>query len=177
MILNVNNLFQKIYAYTSPALIVPSQVLDQIKTASAKSTPKPFAIHEQYIPEVKARKLAAEGGDGEELDREGDEPAVPKPSKKTVPRKNAPENSVDGNGDEKKVGEWGYGKIRIDWVRGKVNEGFSYKEASNLWDESKEKATLLAPVSLGELKRRKFLPKGADSNPWHKKLRGFGESS
>ena len=143
---------------------------------SAKSIPKPFAIHEQYVPQVKARKLAAENGDGGESDGEGDGPAVPKSSKKQVSLKNAPDNSLEGDGDQKS-GAWEYGKMRREWIRGKMIEGFSHKEASNLWDESKEKATLLAPVSLGELKRRKFLPKGSDSNPWHKKLRGFEESS
>lgn len=172
----MNNILRK-YTYTTPAVLVPSQVLDKIKTASAKTIPKPFAIHEQYIPEVKARKLAAESGDGGELDAEGNEPAMPKPSKKNVPRKNAPKNSVEGDGDEKRAGEWEYGKIRKSWVRAKMIEGFTHKEALNLWDESKEKATLLAPVSLGEFKRRKFLPKGSDSNPWQKKLRGFEESS
>lgn len=42
----------------------------------------------------------------------------------------------------------------------------SKRQGSEAWNASLERATFLAYVSVPELKRRKFLPKGATSNPF-----------
>ena len=44
--------------------------------------------------------------------------------------------------------------------------GKTYKEACEAWKTSAERSKLLSQVSLGELKRRKFVPKGCQENPF-----------
>ena len=58
------------------------------------------------------------------------------------------------------------------FIQTKKKSGLPYKKAAELWDESDEKTQLLSLVSLGELKKRRFLERGATENPWLKKLKG-----
>ena len=97
-----------------------------------------------------------------------------KAPKRKVPTKTVPKDEDDAPASN---GAWKYGEFRTSFIRGKMNDGFSYKESVNLWDESLDKAKLLGPIPIKELKRRKFLPKGADSNPWYKKIHGSKEST
>ena len=60
-----------------------------------------------------------------------------------------------------------YSKIRkafIDQVRN--DHGISAKEANERWNQSSQKRKMLAGVSTSELRRRRFIPKGCDHNPW-----------
>eukprot|EP00438_Fugacium_kawagutii_P017117 Skav204433 [mRNA] locus=scaffold1093:75091:75246:- [translate_table: standard] len=42
----------------------------------------------------------------------------------------------------------------------------SHDDAVEAWNQSRQKRLLLGPVSVSELKRRKFIPKGCNHNPW-----------
>ncbi|CAE6956403.1 unnamed protein product [Symbiodinium sp. CCMP2592] len=55
-------------------------------------------------------------------------------------------------------------------------DGHSPKEALRMWMESEERASILADVPLNELKRRKFVPKGCDQNPFARNARLRGAS-
>ena len=60
-----------------------------------------------------------------------------------------------------------YSKIRrafIDKVRN--DRGISVKEANEEWNRSSQKRKMLSGVSTSELRRRRFIPKGCDHNPW-----------
>ena len=58
------------------------------------------------------------------------------------------------------------------FVQTRISEGFSYRDAQKLWRESHERAQLLATVPLKELKRRKFVAKGVQENPFKAALAG-----
>ena len=60
----------------------------------------------------------------------------------------------------------------MDFINGLKSDGKSFGEASKIWDESMDKAKLLSSISVGELKKRRFLPAGSVENPWYKKVHG-----
>lgn len=111
-------------------------------------------MNKQYVPAIKAAKVAANSG--------GDEAECAPSSKKA--------RTDEGDDDEPKA--WRYAEHRNAFLKTKTNEGYSWVEAKNLWDESLEKAHVLSDVSVAELRRRKFLPKGSQSNPWYTKIHG-----
>lgn len=59
-----------------------------------------------------------------------------------------------------------YAELRQKYIQGEREKGASFAEAKKKWDESFQKRKLLAPLSLGELVKRRFVPKGTKSNPW-----------
>ena len=67
---------------------------------------------------------------------------------------------------------WDYSVVRKKFLAARKAEGKKYVEAVKLWDESMEKANYLGPCSVGELKKRRFLPPGSTDNPWFKKIHG-----
>ena len=52
------------------------------------------------------------------------------------------------------------------FILAKRSDGATNKEAREMWLGSSERAKMLADLSLGELKRRRFVPKGASVNPF-----------
>ena len=126
---------------------------------------KPFALQTQYVPTV----MAARGGEAAESDDEEDEPV--KPSKK-----NAKKNGGSLNTSKRPLNEtpekrvWNYAAIRTSFISTQKNEGKSYNEAVKLWDDSLEKAEYLAPCTVVELKKRRFLVAGSTHNPWYDRL-------
>ena len=144
---------------------LPSQVLESLKNVAA---PEPFAVQAQYVPAV----LAARAQDGEDVaddeSDDGDRKAPPKKTKgkgKTENQK-APKRKAEPKPDS----AWKYGSIRKGFIGARTAEGCTYAEAKRLWDDSSEKASYLGVVSVLELKKRKFLPAGATSNPWFEKI-------
>ena len=90
-------------------------------------------------------------GDGGEASTGGPQP---KEQKSTVSQKTS---DID----------WNYNQHRMEFIskmRGETK--CSFATAKGKWDESDHKKRLLGPLSLAELKRRKFVPKDAESNPW-----------
>ena len=162
-------------------LPVNSQVLETLKrNADAAGSTQPFPLHAQYVPSV----LAGRNGDqdGSDTDGKGEKPKPQKPRPKGKPGKKtskvSPKEKVTppkeaGQLESEKSG-WCYNSIRTEFINQLRSDGTgkSFGEASELWDQSMEKARYLAPVSVGELKKRRFLPKGADTNPWLAKVNG-----
>ena len=58
------------------------------------------------------------------------------------------------------------------FLQAKIAEGCSYRDAQKLWVKSAERASYLARVPLPELKRRKFVPKGVQENPFKAAIGG-----
>lgn len=162
-------------------LPVNSQVLETLKrNADAAGSMQPFPLHAQYVPSV----LAGRNGDqdGSDTDGKGEKPKPQKPRPKGKPGKKtskvSPKEKVTppkeaGQLESEKSG-WCYNSIRTEFINKLRSDGTgkSFGEASELWDQSMEKARYLAPVSVGELKKRRFLPKGANTNPWLAKVNG-----
>lgn len=86
-------------------------------------------------------------------DEESDESVPPeKPAKKRSGSKQDP--------------DWNYNEIRTDFIKIYREAGCKYSEAKEAWDESEEKKSLLGPLTLPELKRRRFVDKSCEANPW-----------
>lgn len=110
--------------------------------------PAAFALSEQYVKAV---------GRSEEPP---DAPTDPK-TDGDVPK----EGVVDDPDDTPAT--WNYNEVRMSFIKGhQKDHGTKFSEARAAWDTSSRKREYLGNVSIQELKRRKFLPKGADTNPW-----------
>ena len=59
-----------------------------------------------------------------------------------------------------------YAERRVHFIHQARADGMSLKEAQEAWHESDVKAAMLSTLSLPELKRRRFVPKGVTSNPF-----------
>lgn len=121
---------------------------------------KAFALKSQYVPMV--RKAAQEAGVAPSDDEDGDLGPVETNSKK---------RKLDGDGKEGQVAEnqpvWEYNKHRKAFIKNAMNaENVSYAKAQEMWNSSDEKYDLLGCVSISELKKRRFIPKGCFENPW-----------
>lgn len=123
--------------------------------ASATAPVEPFALQAQYVASM--AKAEAEA-DQEVSDDES--------------KKLSPETKTDKSKGVKNKADWGYKAVRDEFINQKKADGFTYAKCESLWDESSEKASFLGMVSLQELKKRKFVPKGATSNPWAAKPNG-----
>ena len=129
-----------------------SQVLETLR--SVGTAPKPFALKEQYIPAVAAARAAA----GVE-EAESEDEAAPGPSARK--RKSNP------GCDHDQSTPWNYADVKNKWIdKCRIDQNVSFKDAKTMWESSDAKRNYLKHVSLKELKRRKFLPKGATTNPW-----------
>lgn len=125
-----------------------SQVLATLRTVAA---PDPFPLKDQYVPNVQAARDA----DGEHKgdDEEGsDEAAAPKGSKR---------KGFGGDGKP-----WNYNGVRKSFMGDLKAKGLSFEERKELWDASETKRNYLKPISVQELKRRKFISKDCKTNPW-----------
>ena len=130
-----------------------------LKTLSSPPDPKPFAINKQY----KANMVPAESS----------ETAVAEPpakkrkcesQAKSQPKaaKSQPASSAAGAYVPHE-----YSEKRRDFIRKiRDDEGLSFDDAKKRWDESSIKKEILSGVSLSELIRRRFCPKGQKTNPW-----------
>ena len=65
-----------------------------------------------------------------------------------------------------------YAEKRKAFLLEAQQKGLGAGEARAAWNESREKALLLCDVSIPELKRRKFVPKGCTENPFQVMIRG-----
>ena len=147
-----------------------SQVLDSLKVAPAA----PFALQQQYVPAILAARVEAGEpiDEPEDADDDGDKAPPPPKSKsvvnvgKSVKRKDPPQDVAQPAAKS----EWTYRSARKDFIDALRKDGLSYGKAVAQWDVSMEKARLLGPLTIGELKKRRFLDKTAKGNPWFKKL-------
>ena len=145
-----------------------SKVLNTMKKMATEPVTA-FPLKSQYVKSVtEARAVAGKEPEIDEDDA-GEPCAEPvakatrnKPKKSQLKRKKAAVNV-----DEK---EWNYNQVRMDFIK-KIREedaDLSFAEAKTVWDESSAKKEFLKGISVQELKRRKFIPKGSTENPWSK---------
>ena len=137
-----------------------TQVLQSLQKTAESGTPEPFPLHAKYVPAVRAKAGdQGQAGDGE-LDDDQKSEASEKPRGK-------PKTKAKG---KKHNSDWQYSQIRSLFITSQRSKGFSYKDAVKIWDDSTEKAQILSLVPLPELKKRRFLERGVQSNPWLEKL-------
>ena len=133
--------------------------------------PASFPLNLQYIKAVKDARAAAAAAkqeqgvaaaDEEEEELSDEESEKPKRGKKK-PSKRV---SNKKHGSKKGETQWNYGEIRTKFIKQARVDGLNFTAAKDLWDESQAKRDLLGPLTLPELKRRKFVDKDCQSNPW-----------
>ena len=56
--------------------------------------------------------------------------------------------------------------MRLEFVNKLKEEGTSHRDACDRWHSSEQKKHLLKDLSVSELIRRRFVPKGTTSNPF-----------
>ena len=156
-----------------------SQVIQSLKKQTSEP-PKPFPISKQYKTRKKDKEMGEQEVTDDHADDEGGcdgektevDTAVEKPSKKTqkngVPKKKKAVKSVEVKSSENLYEPSVYAEKRKAFIDGLRDQGHSYTVANATWNFSQEKRKLLAGVSVPELKRRRFLPKEATTNPWAK---------
>ena len=137
------------------------EVLASLEKNNSNSAPAAFPLHSQYVKNVLEGRAAAGLGNGEDSggEKENVKPP-PKKKKKTKSVAVAPPKS------EKTESGWNYSSVRAGFINDLKAKGKTYKESTQIWDESMEKARFLAPVTVGELKKRRFLSAGSTENPW-----------
>ena len=73
--------------------------------------------------------------------------------------------SMEDSAAQYKAGEYCCARDRF-LARARQHLKVSYKTACDLWNSSTEKKNYLKNMSVGELKRRRFVPKGTTENPF-----------
>lgn len=149
------------------------QVLESIKGLQGE-VPKPFPISKQYKERTKKKGVDKEG-DAEVTETEESPKCTEKttlfskgkPQKKKVAKKAKKAQVQESAGSSGYVPEV-YSAKRSAFIQNLRNDGHSYQVAKTTWNFSSVKRELLSGVSVSELKRRRFLPKGASENPWAK---------
>ena len=161
-----------------------AQVLASLEKQSSQP-PEPFPLHAQYVPNIAG--LKGEDGDSEASGDEDVGSKKPrakgkKPSNKTNrgrAKATSSKQKTIRNTSKPITGEtscsdggWQYGAVRNAFIQDLRSKGVGFGDAKPLWDSSEQKTQILSAVTVQELKRRKFLPKGACENPWFQKLHG-----
>jgi len=159
------------------------KVLQSIKNSD--QAPKPFPISKQY----KARSKKGDTTQDHDDDNGDDDDAghaveglVEKPAAGNKGQRKLGKNASKKKGQPKKKlkakvkvqKESGsyvpaeYAAKRKAFIKRLRDDGHSYQIANSTWAFSAERCGLLSGLSVSELKRRRFLPKGATENPWAK---------
>ena len=144
------------------------------------AVPKAFPINVQYKTrakqgkEEKAEGEADEAGDDGEADLETSKSSDQGQSKTSLKAKSVKKNNQKKENKVHKVKvevkssyePEVYSSRRNEFIQKLRDGGTDYKLACVAWNLSPMKRELLCGLSVSELKRRRFLPKGADTNPW-----------
>ena len=155
-----------------------SEVLEAIKASNAN--------HVEAFPACLQYKASRDADDG----AEDPEDPVKKKKKKQKGKKKAPKkkrvhiqevkaatadeanqgNKTPGQKREHTFGDYKpetYKKARLKYIEDRRSStGCSFQEASDAWGGSDDKKNLLCKMPVGELIRRRFIPKGSTENPW-----------
>ena len=148
------------------------EVLNTLKEMNSTADVKPFKINETY---KSAWDQRAEQGD----DPDGDVAVVqPKQRKKgkakakAVKPTRAPaavskvKNDMKRPASEVSYEPHVYKERRAKYIEDQKAKGCTHAMACTAWNLCPEKTNLLAGLSVSELVRRRFLPKGSTKNPW-----------
>lgn len=135
------------------------EVLDSIQKRSG-DTPEPFAISNQY-----------KGNNTKTTDVDEKAEVIPPKSKKAPKSKVAKKRKVckpvqTSEASSIEYEPSVYKEKRQAYIDNLRETGVAFNLAATAWNLSQEKRKLLCNVSVSELKRRRFLPKGATENPW-----------
>lgn len=127
------------------------EVIEVLQKQLARPPVEPFPVSQQYVREIEK----ARGGEPEPEEHGDAEPKEPEPA--------AGDSCGDGTGQGS---TWNYNEIKTNFM-GKLREdGHSFASAKEMWNNSTEKKAYLGNVPLPILKKRRFVPKDATSNPW-----------
>ena len=135
-------------------------IVQVLRTLATPQTSKPFAINKQY-----KSNMLSESTDAVEPAAEPQEP----PAKKLKTAK--PSKTTKKIPKEKPAASGGYqphkfNEERLKYIQQLKSSGCSHSDALGKWQESSERAALLRGLSVSELIRRRFVPKGTKTNPW-----------
>ena len=141
-----------------------------------KSTvPAPFSQNRQY-----KKNQPDDGSDQEEGEAEPATKARSKKSSKKKKKTKAPAQISKAKSakeseqakSEVSVGQGyqahQYSDARKQFINKLKHDGFSASDAAEQWNASSLKRDMLCTLTLQELKRRRFVPKECQENPWAK---------
>lgn len=141
-------------------------MIQQLREALKAPVPQPFPQNAQY---KKNMENQADAQDAEVA------AVKAKKSAKKKKKKRGPAQVADAKRAEAPVCQASetevyspqrYSLLRKDFIDKACQNGSTFSEAKGLWDDSALKRQLLGPVSLPELKKRRFVSKECQSNPW-----------
>lgn len=129
---------------------------------------KPFPQNAQY---QKAFEEADDcDGDLKEASKKKDgkkNGSKKKPKKQRADVKNMSTEPVNSDDSPVEYKAKEYSKMRQDFIdRLKADRGLSSKDAASEWNCSSQKRKMLAGLSVPELRRRRFIAKDCQHNPW-----------
>ena len=158
-------MISSIYIYIYRYYLVFSQVVDTLKQLG--DAPKPFAQSSQYKKNVKkAKSVDPDAAELAEVPSKGS--SAKQKAKKTRP--DVSKAKKQDNPPQSKPGVYQpneYSRLRREFIDAEISsKGVAFSVAAKLWDASDKKKQLLGSLSLPELKRRRFITKDAESNPW-----------
>lgn len=146
------------------------------------STPRPFSQNRQYKKHQPDDGEFSDDGEGDPQNTQSQHASKKKTKgngksskkKKKVPAQLSKAKLVEKcDDDTAAVPEGGYEAKTYSILRKKfIDEaretGLSFTDANKKWNSSAEKCRLLSTLSLPELKRRRFVSKDCQENPWSK---------
>ena len=153
-----------------------------LKTLASPPVAKPFAISQQYKANMVEPDVAEEAEPESSLEPPSKKPKVSEtgsvteevPDKPRKPKKKQPKKSKSKAARAKPVSgdtstgytPQDYNAKRCEFIQNLRNEGMSFGEAKEQWNSSAMKKALLSTLPVSELVRRRFCPKGTETNPW-----------
>lgn len=151
-------MYTEIYTITpsNPQPALPLQVLKTLEEGGP--SPAPFALAAQNVAAIDKVRAERNGGDQ-------DMPEMPQPASSVEPT--AAVETLASSGAEKATKPWDYNARKTEFIKKLRGEAkCSFEEARTKWDSSEEKKNYLGAVSVKELRKRKFIAKGCQTNPW-----------
>ena len=146
-------------------------LLSKVLAAVGGEIPKAFPLKSQYIAAVKNARSASQNASEPQAADDGRaaKRARVDESQQEVDQGLQDEPPSDGGEVRARPRKaWNYAMERkIFMARLRSQQvSISYTELVELWNASSERRALLGSLTVSELKKRKFLPKGATVNPW-----------
>ncbi|CAJ1355719.1 unnamed protein product [Effrenium voratum] len=143
--------------------LLPSFVLETLKGSFLGKESPPFALSQQYLKNQGGEAAEAENDTSEPG---GDEPDESVPLAKRKKQQRVAKKALGAKKPRAKHAAHEYASSRKQFIADLRRGGTSYKEAKSLWDQSATKKHFLQHLSVGELQKRRFVGKGAKTNPW-----------
>ena len=132
---------------------------------NASQAPRPFPLSDQYLPQMDKRNTKRKAPELEHSTVSG----LCEMDKKKAKNSGGQEVNNPPAVAEKSVAAEGYRSCKYNSVFRCFLEKakpLPYKERLDLWRNSSAKRELLKDMSLSELRKRRFIGKGVQANPW-----------